>query len=132
MLAYGGVSLWRYFSIRESTDDAQVDGHVYPVSARVEAWSRVLVDDNQYVTAGTVLVEFDTKDYRVAQDRARADLAESAATLRRQPDSDANHDDDFGEPAFRGAGWRRSGERGGERGGEVGGRGACASDCGAG
>lgn len=82
VLAYGGVSLWRYFSIRESTDDAQIDGHVYPVSARVGgSVTRVLVDDNQYVTAGTVLVEFDTKDYRVAQDRARADLAESAATL---------------------------------------------------
>jgi membrane fusion protein (multidrug efflux system) len=82
VLAYGGVSLWRYFSIRESTDGAQIDGHVYPVSARVGgSVTRVLVDDNQYVTAGAVLVEFDTKDYRVALDRARADLAESAATL---------------------------------------------------
>ena len=82
VLAYGGVSLWRYFSVRESTDDAQIDGHVYPVSARVGgSVTRVLVDDNQYVTAGTVLVEFDTKDYRVAQDRARADSARSAATL---------------------------------------------------
>jgi membrane fusion protein (multidrug efflux system) len=82
VLAYGGVSLWRYFSIRESTDDAQIDGHIYPVSARVGgSVIGVLVDDNQYVTAGAVLVEFDTKDYRVALDRARADLAESAATL---------------------------------------------------
>ena len=81
-LVYGGVTLWRYFSIRESTDDAQIDGHVYPVSARVGgSVVKVLVDNNQYVTAGTVLVEFDTKDYRVALDRARADLAESAATL---------------------------------------------------
>ena len=81
-LVYGGVTLWRYFSIRESTDDAQIDGHIYPVSARVGgSVVKVLVDNNQFVTAGTVLVEFDTKDYRVALDRARADLAESAATL---------------------------------------------------
>jgi membrane fusion protein (multidrug efflux system) len=59
-----------------------VDGHIYPVSARVGGTAvKVLVDNNQYVAAGTVLVELDTKDYRVALDRARADLAESAATL---------------------------------------------------
>ncbi len=81
-LASGGVFLYRYFSIRESTDDAQVDGHIYPVSARVGGTVvRVLVDDNQYVTAGTVLAELDTRDYQVAMDRARADLAESTATF---------------------------------------------------
>jgi membrane fusion protein, multidrug efflux system len=82
-LVTGGISLWRYFSVRESTDDAQVDGHIYPVSARVGGTVvKVLVDDNQYVEAGTVLIELDTKDYRVTLERARADLAESAATLR--------------------------------------------------
>jgi membrane fusion protein (multidrug efflux system) len=81
-LATGGFFLWRYFSIRESTDDAQVDGHIYPVSARVGGTVvKVLVDDNQQVAAGTVLVELDTKDYLVALDRTRADLAESVATL---------------------------------------------------
>ena len=83
VLVVGGVLTWRYLSVRESTDDAQVDGHIYPVSARVGGTVvKVLVDDNQYVEAGTVLVELDTNDYRVALDRARADLAESAATLR--------------------------------------------------
>jgi len=82
VLAAGGFLLWRHFSIRESTDDAQVDGHIYPVSARVGGTVvKVLVDDNQRVAAGTVLVELDTKDYLVALDRTRADLAESAATL---------------------------------------------------
>ncbi len=81
-LATGGFFLYRYFSIRESTDDAQVDGHIYPVSARVGGTVvKVLVEDNQHVAAGTVLVELDTKDYGVALDRTRADLAESAATL---------------------------------------------------
>ena len=81
-LATGGFLLWRYLSVRESTDDAQVDGHIYPVNGRVGGTVvRVLVDNNQYVAAGTVLVELDPKDYQVALDRARADMAESAATL---------------------------------------------------
>jgi membrane fusion protein (multidrug efflux system) len=81
-LATGGFFFYRYFSIRESTDDAQVDGHIYPVSARVGGTVvKVLVEDNQHVAVGTVLVELDTKDYGVALDRTRADLAESAATL---------------------------------------------------
>ncbi len=81
-LATGGVLLWRHLSVRESTDDAQIDGHIYPVSARVGGTVlKVLVDNNQYVTAGMVLVQLDTRDYQVALERARADLAESAATL---------------------------------------------------
>jgi len=43
--------------------------------------SKVLVQDNQYVEAGTVLVEIDPKDYQVALDRAHADLAEMEASL---------------------------------------------------
>jgi membrane fusion protein (multidrug efflux system) len=75
--------LWRYLSSYESTDDAQVDAHLYPVSARVSGYVvKVNVDDNQYVKAGTVLVEIDPKDYQVAVDRARADLANAEATAR--------------------------------------------------
>lgn len=80
--AVGGTWYWRYASVRESTDDAQIDGHLHPVSARVGGTvMQVLVRDNQYVEAGTVLVQFDPKDYQVALDRARADLAEMAASL---------------------------------------------------
>ena len=58
VLATGGYFLWSYFSVRESTDDAQVDGYIYPVSSRVGGTAvKVLVEDNQYVTAGTALVE---------------------------------------------------------------------------
>ena len=76
----GGVYAWRYFSAYESTDDAQVDGHLMPISARISGYvTKVNVDDNQYVTAGTVLVSIDPKDYQVALDKALADLADARA-----------------------------------------------------
>jgi membrane fusion protein (multidrug efflux system) len=72
--------LWRYFSSYESTDDAQVDVHLYPVSSRVSGYVvKVNVGDNQYVAKGTVLVEIDPKDYQVALAQARANLANSEA-----------------------------------------------------
>ena len=81
-IASGGTWYWRYSSIRESTDDAQIDGHLHPVSARISGTVlEVLVRDNQYVEQGTPLVKIDPNDYQVAVDRARADLAEMEATL---------------------------------------------------
>jgi membrane fusion protein, multidrug efflux system len=65
---------------RVSTDDAQVDGHITQVSARVGGpVTKVNVKENQYVEAGTVLVELDPRDYQVAVDRARAELADAQA-----------------------------------------------------
>src|SRR5579871_3176804 len=50
------VLLWRYFGSYESTDDAQVDVHLYPVSARISGYVvKVNVNDNEYVKQGTVL-----------------------------------------------------------------------------
>ena len=81
-VASGGTWYWRYSSIRESTDDAQIDGHLHPVSARISGTVlEVLVRDNQYVEQGTPVVKIDPSDYQVAVDRARADLAEMEATL---------------------------------------------------
>jgi membrane fusion protein (multidrug efflux system) len=83
LLAAGGVYLWRYFGSYQSTDDAQVDVHLYPVSARVSGYVlKVNVDDNQYVAAGTALVDIDPKDYLVAVAKARADLANAEANAR--------------------------------------------------
>jgi membrane fusion protein (multidrug efflux system) len=79
----GAVLLWFYFGSYQSTDDAQVDVHLYPVSSRVSGYViKVNVNDNQDVQAGTVLVEIDPKDYQVAIDRARADLANAEATAK--------------------------------------------------
>jgi membrane fusion protein (multidrug efflux system) len=79
----GGFLLWRYLSPRESTDDAQVSGHVSPVSARVGGPVKTVhVRDNQAVRAGDVLVEIDPHDYQIALQRAEADLAVAEAAAR--------------------------------------------------
>lgn len=75
--------LWHHLSGFESTDDAQVDVHLYPVSSRIKGYvQRVNVEDNQYVTAGSTLVEIDPKDYQVAVDRARAELGDAASSAK--------------------------------------------------
>jgi membrane fusion protein, multidrug efflux system len=80
LLVAGVLFVWHYYSVRESTDDAQIDGHIYPISARVSGTAiRVLHDDNDFVQKGELLVELDPKDYQVAVDRAKADLASAEA-----------------------------------------------------
>ena len=79
----GAVLLWFYFGSYESTDDAQVDVHLYPVSPRISGYvTKVNVNDNQYVEQGTVLVEIDPKDYEIAVAKAQADLANAEATAK--------------------------------------------------
>jgi membrane fusion protein (multidrug efflux system) len=79
----GGVFLWRYLSSYESTDDAQADVHLYPVSARISGYVvKVNVDDNQWVEKGAVLVEIDPKDYEVAVAQAQANLGNAEATAQ--------------------------------------------------
>ncbi len=83
LLIVASVLIWRYLGTYESTDDAQVDAHLYPVSARVGGYViKVNVDDNQFVKAGTVLVEIDPKDFQIAIDKARADLANAEASAK--------------------------------------------------
>ncbi len=83
LLLVVAVFLWRYFTSYESTDDAQADVHLYPVSARISGYVvRVNVDDNQWVQKGTVLVEIDPKDYAVAVAQAQANLANVEATAQ--------------------------------------------------
>jgi membrane fusion protein (multidrug efflux system) len=80
ILIVGGFFLWRYFLSYESTDDAQIDGHINAVSARVSGHVvKLNVEDNQYVEKGTLLVEIDPVDYEVAVERARADYADAQA-----------------------------------------------------
>jgi membrane fusion protein (multidrug efflux system) len=76
VLAIGVVLLYRYLGSYESTDDAQIDGYIYPVSSRVSGYVvRVTADNNQFVQAGTVLVQLDPKDYDVAVANAKATWA---------------------------------------------------------
>jgi len=77
----GGFFLWRYFTSYEDTDDAQIDGHLNAISARVSGHVlKLLVEDNQYVALGTPLVQIDPKDYQVALDHAKADYADALAS----------------------------------------------------
>ncbi|MGA9970363.1 MAG: HlyD family secretion protein [Candidatus Acidiferrales bacterium] len=83
LLLIGGFLAYRYFSTYESTDDAEVDGHLMPLSARISGYiMKVNVDDNQHVAAGTVLAEIDPRDYQVAVDQAKAQLADAEASAQ--------------------------------------------------
>lgn len=76
-----GFFVYRYVTSYESTDDAQVDGHINSISTRISGHViKLNVDDNQSVQAGTVLVELDPADYQVAYDRAKADFESAQAT----------------------------------------------------
>ncbi len=89
LLAAGGVvlvaalsGLFLYYRNRESTDDAQVDGHITPIASKIYGRvGKVLVDDNQAVKAGQTLVKIESGDYVAALNQAKAAvaLAESEA-----------------------------------------------------
>ncbi len=79
------VGTWAYFHYRGrvSTDDAQVDGHVTAVSPKIAGnVVAVLVDDNQHVKAGQLLVQIDPRDYQAKVDQARAALAQAESQLQ--------------------------------------------------
>jgi len=83
VLLVGGIFWWHYLSGFETTDDAQVDVHLYPVSARLSGYVQAVhVQDNQYVQEGATLVEIDPKDYQVAVAKAQANLETAEASAR--------------------------------------------------
>lgn len=75
-----GVFFWWHSRAWESTDDAQVDGHIYSISARVGGRvEKVFVENGQFVKAGNPLVQIDRQDYQLALDRAEADYRDAEA-----------------------------------------------------
>ena len=79
------VSWWLYAQHFESTDDAQIDGHLTAISARVTGtvlYINPSVQDDQYVQAGTLLVELDPNDYETELDHAKAELTMREAAAR--------------------------------------------------
>ena len=81
VLLVAGFFLWRYLGSYESTDDAQIDGHLNAISTRVSGHViKLLVNDNQFVEAGTPLVEIDPRDYQVAVAKASAAYRDAQAT----------------------------------------------------
>jgi membrane fusion protein, multidrug efflux system len=82
-LVVAGVFFWHYISGFESTDDAQVDVHLYPVSARIPGYVQMVeAGDNQWVGQGSTLVEIDPADYDVALAKAQAALAAAESTAK--------------------------------------------------
>src|SRR5215831_201969 len=83
--AVAGFSWWLHARHFESTDDAQIDGHINVVSSRISGtvlYVNPQVENNQYVEAGTLLVELDPSDYQAELDHARGDLATHEAGAR--------------------------------------------------
>jgi membrane fusion protein, multidrug efflux system len=72
---------WNYGRSHQSTDNAQVDGHIVPVLAKVGGYVKTVnVSENDHVNAGQLLVQLDDADYRVRLQQAQADLAAAEAT----------------------------------------------------
>ena len=83
LILLGAIGFWFYSSTYESTDDAQVDGHLNGTTARIDGEVKAVhVEENQSVQTGQLLVELDPRDYEVALERARAQLLKAQAQVR--------------------------------------------------
>ncbi len=81
-IATGGYIVWDRLSRVETTDDAQIDGSIFPLSPRVAGHViKVAVQDQAAVKADDVLVQLDPRDFEVAVAKAKAELADAEATL---------------------------------------------------
>jgi membrane fusion protein (multidrug efflux system) len=80
VIVVGALLYWWHSTFYESTDDAQIDGHIIQLSARVQGHVvDVPITENQFVSAGTVIAQIDPRDYEVAvaQDEANLEAAEA-------------------------------------------------------
>ena len=83
VILIGAVSFWLYSSTYETTDDAQVDGHLNGITSRLDGEVKAVnVEENQSVQAGQLLVELDPRDYQVALEQAQAQLLKAQADVR--------------------------------------------------
>ena len=83
VILLGAFGFYLYSRMYESTDDAQVDGHLNGITARIDGDVKAVhVEENQSVQAGDVLVELDPRDYEVAVEQAQAQLLKAQAGER--------------------------------------------------
>lgn len=83
IILLAALGFWFYSRTYESTDDAQVDGHLDGITARIDGDVKAVhVEENQSVQAGDVLVELDPRDYQVAVEQAQAQLLKAQAGER--------------------------------------------------
>jgi membrane fusion protein (multidrug efflux system) len=81
LILFWAFQKWSYGRTHQSTDNAQVDGHIVPVLAKVGGFVKsVSVNENDHVTAGQLLVQLNDEDYAVRLQQAQADLAAAEAT----------------------------------------------------
>lgn len=105
VIVVAGFLFWFHYQNHESTDDAEVDGHIIPISSRVPgSVLNVLVNDNEQVKQGQVLVELDPRDYQAKVDDAKATLAVAqshvqSATVNVPLTSATTHSDTTGAQA---------------------------------
>jgi membrane fusion protein, multidrug efflux system len=79
----GAIGFWLYSSTYESTDDAEVDGHLNGVTARIDGVIKgVYVEENQTIQVGQLVAEMDSRDYQVALEQAQAQFLKAQADLR--------------------------------------------------
>jgi membrane fusion protein (multidrug efflux system) len=79
----GVIAFWLYSRTYESTDDAQVDGHINGITTRIDGVIKsVNVEENQSIQAGQLVAEMDSRDYEVALEQAQAQLLKAQADLR--------------------------------------------------
>jgi membrane fusion protein, multidrug efflux system len=78
ILSVAGLRFWNYLQSYEWTDDAEIDGHLDPISTRIDdTVIRVYVENTYHVKAGQTLVDLDPRDYKVAVENAAANLAQT-------------------------------------------------------
>src|ERR1035441_7366525 len=83
VILIGAVAFWLYSNTYETTDDAQVDGHLNGITARIDGEvTAVHAEENQSVQVGQLLVELDPRDYQVALEQAQAQLLRAQAEAR--------------------------------------------------
>jgi membrane fusion protein, multidrug efflux system len=83
ILSLGGPRFWNYLQSYQWTDDAEIDGHLDPISTRVnDTVVRVYVENTYRVKAGQTLVDLDPRDYQVAVENAQANLTQAEQGVR--------------------------------------------------
>ena len=90
LLCAGGLRFWNYLQSYEWTDDAEIDGHLDPLSSRIDGTVvHVYVENTYHVKKGQALVDLDPRDYQVAVENAAANLAQAEQGVKA---AQQNHD----------------------------------------
>lgn len=85
LLAIACILLWNYLDSCTNTDDAFIDGHTDPISARINGFVAAVYVENTYrVKKGQLLVQLDDRDNLVSKEQASANYAQAQASVRAQ------------------------------------------------